>query len=1148
MPEEQQQSSSTIKATTQRLIAKQDDLAAFLDNCAKDIEGMQDPSAVFLERQIEELTSTWNNFKLTHAKVLEDPQAASCSYVIEADEEECERHFQETHRRDDKGRYIVRLPMKTTPLPDLRSSERTAQQQLQQLERRLAKSPQVANAYSAFMDEYANLRHMEAANDSSPANFYYMPHHAVIREASVTTKLRVVFNASHKVVSGKSLNDCLHTGPVLQRDLSALITKWRTHRFVCTADIEKMYRQIRIHPDDADLQRILWRKSAHEPITSFRLLTVTYGTACAPYLALRNLRQLAEDERSNFPLGAEALEKDFYVDDVLTGADDLDTALAIQKQLIDLLVTGGFLLRKWVANHPQLLEQVPVELRLSSSLISLAADEQVKTLGLFWNPSSDAFQFKISLLAARANHQPTKRSILSAIARLFDPLGWLAPVIITAKILIQRLWLAQVDWDQSLPSSVETEWVRYEKQLPAIERISIPRWTGKGQPSETSEIHGFCDASMHAYAAAVYLRTGGPKDVQITLLTAKTKVAPLKQLSIPRLELSAAFLLTRLVRSVRAALNREEIPMYAWTDSKVVLAWLKGHPSRWTCFVGNRVSEIQGSLPQITWKHVPSAQNPADCASRGLQPQELQDFSLWWNGPQWLRQPSSSWPREEPSSAEDAQQEERPIRTHLTQTTHPWDLILRYSDLRKLIRVTAYCRRFVYNVRQPAPERRIHHLTTAELAEARLFWLQREQQRHFGEEIQALQQGQPLPRRSSLLTLHPFLDATRTLRVGGRLRNAPLAYEEQHPAIIPKKSPLVSLLISKAHLDTLYGGTQLTLSHLLRKYWILGGRSAVRHHLHRCITCFRARAQPSSQLTGDLPKSRVVPARPFLRAGVDYAGPINLRLAKGRGQKTYKGYIALFICLVTKAIHIEVVSDYTSQAFIAAFKRFTYRRASVPSSSVTTGQILKELMRNFDRCSQHQTTIGRISRNIWPTREHTGLSSPQRPPISGDCGKRVEACLNSRPLSPLSSDPNDLAALTPGHFLIGSAMTTIPEPGLTEISENRLSKWQLTQRMHEDFWQRWSTEYLHNLQQRYKWTSIAPNLHEGMLALIKDERLPPTRWALARIIATHPGADGLVRVVTLQTATTTLRRPIAKVCPLPLEPSPATASDATSAA
>lgn len=1082
------------------------------------------------------------------------------------DDVECEQHFRSTHRRNTQGRYIVRLPFKQDPQLMLRDSKSIATKQLLRLERRFVISPNLRKDYSDFMSEYHTLGHMEpvpmTSNQTDQHHSYFMPHHAVLRSDSLTTKIRVVFNASQSTTSGYSLNDCLHVGPSLQKELYAVILKWRTHRFVFMADIEKMYRQIAVHPEDADYQRVLWRESTVDTIQEYRLITVTYGTAAAPYLAIRTLRQLAEDEREQYPFGAKVLQNDFYVDDLLSGADDMHTACLIQDELNQILRAGGFTLRKWVANHEDLIARIPVDLR-QQTLRTLSADEHVRALGLTWNPTTDQFQFRVKIPTDSGSS--TKRTVLSTIARLFDPLGWVTPVIIRAKILLQQLWLARIDWDDPLPIAIETDWTHYRQGLHAIEEIPISRWVGTHRQQIAAEVHGFADASQHAYAAVVYLRvTDRAGKTHVTLVAAKSKVAPLKVISIPRLELCGAVLLIRLLRAVIQAMDLQHLPLHAWTDSRVVLAWLKGHPTRWTCFVANRVSELQTTLPETIWHHVRSADNPADCASRGMTPTELRMHNLWWHGPQWLIQHQDQWPSTTNLSLDnDPPEARKPVHIHLAQEDD-WSLARAYSKLTKLLRVTALCQRFARNLRVPPDQRSFRVLSTHELANARTFWIKKVQSEAFSEDITLMRDNKPLPRRSQLRTLTPFLDQEGVLRVGGRLRNAPLPFEEKHPAILPKRAHLSSLLVDAAHTATLHGGTQLTLSYLLRRVWILGGSSLVRSHLHRCTTCCRFKAHAGVQKMGDLPPSRIIPSRPFSRTGLDYAGPIQLRTTKGRGHRSYKGFIALFICLATKAVHLEVVSDYSTQTFLAAFKRFTARRGICTELLSDNGSNFKgadsELRSMFRASSRYWSDLATLLANDGT---HWTFIPPAAPHFGGlwEAGvkatkfhlKRVighntltyeematlltqiEACLNSRPISPLSCDPQDLTALTPGHFLIGTAPTTVPEPGTLEIPTNRLSRWQLIQNMQEHFWTRWSKEYLHHLQQRNKWFITSPNLQPGMLAILKDERLPPSKWPLARITEIHPGQDGLVRVVTVRTSSATLKRPITKLCPLPIE-------------
>ncbi|XP_070169704.1 uncharacterized protein [Polyergus mexicanus] len=561
----------------------------------------------------------------------------SSELQLSEEDKKCEQHFIETHQRAEDGRYIIRLPFKTNPPLDIGSSRETAALLYSKLEQRLRKNPDLAKPYHSFLNEYKSMGHMEPVSDENPTlnQAVYIPHHPVLRECSSTMKLRVVFNASCKTSNGSTLNNHLMTGPKLQRDLSSIILRWRQFRYVYTTDIEKMFRQIRVHRDDVDFLRIFWRSNINSPIQSYRLLTVTYGTAPAPYLAMRVINQLAFDEGHSFPKAQTIVQEFIYVDDVLFGADEVPSLKESRDQLTKLMARGGFHLRKWAANSIELLTDIPPGEHELAIARTFDKDDTLKVLGLEWIPREDSFRFQIESASVNMN---TKRLILSFIAKFFDPLGWVSPVIITAKIMMQELWLRKLDWDFPIAADLLESWKKYCAEFINLKEIRIPRWTGMHPENLAIELHGFADASNRAYAAVVYLRIlRSLSEFSVVLITAKTKVAPIKTISVPRLELNAIVLLTRLLEFARKSLNLQHIPMYGWTDSSVALAWLRGHPSRWTTYVANRVSEVQTRLPSIKWNHVLSKENPADCASRGLSPAELRDFELWWADPAWLR-------------------------------------------------------------------------------------------------------------------------------------------------------------------------------------------------------------------------------------------------------------------------------------------------------------------------------------------------------------------------------------------------------------------------------------------------------------------------------------------------------------------------------
>jgi len=395
------------------------------------------------------------------------------------------------------------------------------------------------------------------------------------------------------------------------------------HRYIA-----KMFRQILINPLDADFQRILWHPCDNSPIEHYRLLTVTYGLTPAPYLALRVLKQLALDEGSNYPAVVSVLNEAIYVDDILFGANSPETLIVTCSQLIELLKKGGFRLRK--CNSSALLADLSTSITNQTDHL-LLTDDTLKILGLSWTPDNDSFCFVIN---SSGSHGSTKRAILSFIARLYDPLGWAPPVVVSAKIMLQELWLHKCDWDETIPFELSSRWKDFIARLSSLNDIRIPRWTGQSLNHSAMELHGFADASTRAYATVVYLRVLHLlSSSQITLLVAKTKVAPLKTISVPRLELNAVVLLSRLLKWTVESMNLSKIPIYGWTDSSVTLAWLRQHPSRWTSYVANRVSEVQSTLSAIRWNYVPSRDNPADCASRGLSAPDLLLHPLWWTGP-----------------------------------------------------------------------------------------------------------------------------------------------------------------------------------------------------------------------------------------------------------------------------------------------------------------------------------------------------------------------------------------------------------------------------------------------------------------------------------------------------------------------------------
>ncbi|XP_015608552.1 uncharacterized protein LOC107274207 [Cephus cinctus] len=647
-----------------------------------------------------------------------------------------------------------------------------------------------------------------------------------------------------------------------------------------------MYRQILVAPKDRDCLRFLWRSDSAEDVQEWRLTRVVFGMAPAPYLALRTIQKVIQDYGTSFPLAAEALSHETYVDDILTGADTLEEAVEKKKQLISLLKCGQFELHEWMANNEALVSEENTE---------------------------------------------GQRSILS---------------------------------HQDIIDEVHLE----------------------------------------------------EKSVQTTNIIV-------------------------------------------------------------------------------------------------TQDQEN-------------------------------------------------DLEVRHSSLTRLLRITAYYLRFIRGMKvgfsQPEVTKELH---AKEIQEALKTWIKVIQERAFSAEKSCIELGKPIPPRSSIISLNPFLDEDGLLRVGGRLRNSTLPTQQKHPIVLPRSGHIITLMIRETHEHTLHGGGTLILSILRRRYWILRARNAVRSCIRQCVVCRRYQHPEATQLMGDLPAARVQGSRPFTHTGVDYCGPFDINL-RDKNRQLKRAYVAIFVCFATKAVHLEVVMDLSLEAFIGAFRRFTARRGLCTdlysdrgTNFVGADQQLQYEHKIFCKQIQPALTKELMARGItWhfnpPSAPHFGglweagvksfkyhLRRVMGRALLGidefqTAVTQIEGCLNSRPLTPMSDNPEDVDVLTPGHFIMAGPPLVQPEPTLLHLSPGRLARWQLVQRLVQGFWRRWSSEYLSGLQQKQKWRTKQENMKLNNLVLIKEPNLPPARWRLASIINLHPGADGLVRVLTLQIATSVIQRPIVQVCPL----------------
>lgn len=1080
-----------------------------------------------------------------------------------SDQEACEAIFQSTVEKV-VDKFQVCLPLKQSlPNLNLGDSFSVAYKRFENLEKRFKSNPGLFEQYRDFISEYINLGHANIVDinnyDLNSGSVYFMAHHPVIREDKRTTKLRVVFDGSMKTKNKKSLNDLMYNGAVVQNELFDILILFRTFKYVILTDVKQMFRMIMLHPNHKPLQNILWRENSGTPIQCLQLQTVTYGLKSSPFLATRCLVELAHNEGYKFPLAAKALLNNTYVDDILSGGNTIEETEQLKNELIDMLRLGSFELHKWCANDSKILRDIPIQDRHLEE-VDINNSPVIKTLGLSYNTISDSF--KISSPKIDNNECVTKRQVLSFICKFYDPLGLVGPVLVAAKVIMQKLWINKLNWDDVLPDELLKIWQDFVNSLTNMPVLTIPRNLNFVN-AKNIELIGYCDSSAIAFGAVLYVRSIFNDKVYVNLLCSKSRIVPInKKLTIPKLELNSALLLANLTNKIYALLKSKINKVYLYSDSTIVLAWIKTDPVKLSAYVANRIIKIQNSNNNYSWLYINTKDNPADCLSRGLEPQDINSNELWFHGPSMLMNcdyshtiSSFNIPNPLP---------EQKVQT-LVQITNSQDNFLfeNFSSITKLQRIVVYMLRFIHNSKNKN-SKMIGRLSVSELDQALKTIIKHEQRQYFRDEIKCL--NSKLNIKTNLNALSPFIDREGVLRVGGRLQNANISFDQRHPIILPKNNHITNLIIIREHLRLLHAGQRQVLSSLNLKFWIINGTREIKRNIHKCVTCFRLKAQCSQQLMGSLPVNRVTSSRPFQNVGIDFCGPFFIKQSRIRKSVVSKSYVALFVCFSVKAIHMELLSDMTTDNFLASFKRFISRRGKPTQVYCDNGSTFKGAKNQLSEfykiynskehknkiecfCNEEQITFNFIPSyspvfgGLWEAGVKSAKYHIKR--VMGTNTQftyeqfntiivQVEGILNSRPITQMSNDPSDLTYLTPGHFLIGAPITSFPEPDLTTVPENRLKFWRLCTQVQQHFWKRWHKDYLTQLQNRQKWRKDLPNVKDGMLVLLKEDNVPSLKWPMARIIKVISGKDNKVRVVKVKTANGEYLRSITKIAVLPI--------------
>ena len=1070
---------------------------------------------------------------------------------------------------------------------------------------------------------------------------FYLPHFPVIREDKTTTKVRPVMDAAARCRGPdgepKCLNDALLEGPKLINSLPEVLLRFRRHRVAIIGDLREMFLQVILPEADRKFHKFVWLDRATNELVYYQFKVHCFGNRSSPAVAIFTIKHHAEQNRAKYPRAAETVLESTIVDDNCDSVDTVAEALTLIKDLKQLYITAGLDIRKWVSNNKSVLSEIPDSDKAENVVFNYDFDPEsnmpkIKALGVIWLAEKDEFTF-LSDISRNSNW--TKRSVLSAYSKLFDPLGFISPIAITARIITQACWRHGVGWDEPLPDAVLKQWQKWVDDLVYLPQIRVPRCVKPLNGKVVKqEFHIFCDASTDGLGAVAYAKSiTGDNQCYVNLIMSKARVTPVKTIGINKLELESAVIAVTLAKTLKRVYQADKEDLFFWTDSKNVLAWLNTKKCL-KRFVANRVTDIAFSTDISSWRHVPGINNPADDLTRGLTTKQLLDSKRWWQGPEFLQHVGrDSWPEQpnrfdkhvldvvqekilgvpfdNPATAAEEEPEfskdDANICTVFITGTRNDNFIKyvpnepfveRFSNWTRCVNTFCYIWRWIRAVRNKMqnrtkiqlkntkfesknaslktclpPHRRNFTLTPSiteavpeisaeeySYMESKLIKL--EQRKYFTKDTEDLYQFNMVKSSSSLYQLNPQFDTNGVMRVYGRLKDSKeLHIDQKHPILLPKRQHITVLLIRHYHrvICNHYGGTNYLLSVVRTKFWPVNGYSVAKDIVIECSICNVKKPCPKKQQMATLPEFRL-PIEDGNRVfawhytACDYGGPFEVKPSI-RGQARCKRWLCLFTCMNYRMVHLEVVHSLKTSSFLQAFERFVARNAR-------PRVIYMDNMRTFVKGEEEITNwILNNNKKLFRESHFKDIKFEFIPPLSPHFGgvwesliklakrafydvikpgdlndeqlltafTKAEGLLNARPLTNVSSDPDDPVVLTPAHFQVREAFRELPAPASSDTREQYL----YLQGVMDNFWERFIKEVV---PLRNKYAKDVKQMEEpykvGDLVVLLEDLDRQKTWPVAKITAVEKSHDGLVRKATLYFNGKEYKRSIKSFCKL----------------
>ncbi|XP_055918462.1 uncharacterized protein LOC129950553 [Eupeodes corollae] len=871
----------------------------------------------------------------------------------------------------------------------------------------------------------------------------------------------------------------LMKGPDNLVPLHAGIFKFRERQVAVNADVREMFHRIRIKAEDQQCQRILWRDgdTSREP-TVYIMQVMMFGPRCSPSCAQYVKNHHANLFKEECPEAVNGLTKRTYVDDYLSSHNSIEEAVAVTKDTIRICHSMNFDLVGIQSNSREFLDQMP-EGNVNSKLVSINPNE------------SDHIMSKVLEEMLTEDAVITKRKMLKTIMKIFDPLGIASVFIIRGRILLQEVWREGFEWDEPVTSDLRRLWRDFIKDLKQIESIKVPRRYVSWDPDESKfSLVVFADASEKAFASVAYLRFDRDGDVEVSVAMAKAKVAPLKQLSIPRLELQAAVLGVRLATTIKESHTLHIYEVLFLSDSKTVLSWINCS-NRLPAFVATRVGEILDTTSPRQWFHIRSNDNVADYGTKRFEKSMGDQDTRWFKGPDFLKLPFEDWP------------------------------ISSFKADSELVMVKEKSAKTLFHKKPIAYE---VFVTPVEFWHAEDWMFRRIQEEAFPNDIASLRMSGNVSASSSILSLSPFLDDDGTLRMRSRAQKANCSYSSRNPAIFPKTHPLVDFFIEHHHQRNFHMGTATVISDIREIAWIISIRGAVDRVRKGCFMCKRLKARAVMPAMGQLPPARLAfDSRPFTHVGVDCFGPMSVKI----NRSTVKSYGMIFTCLTFRAVQIELLNDLSLDQCYMSVRRFLINRVVTKYfysdnglNFVGTKNLLEKDVKEMQTslCEYSSKYEGVLWRFIpayspwmggaWERLIQSIKKSVNfvlqvlvlREDVLRNALMEAQCQINRRPLTHIPVDPEDPKPLSPNSMLFGEDDRDVTAPGIFHENDFCSKLYgRRSQHLMSELTKRWYAEYLPVITRRSKWFKDTKPIQLNDIVIVIEPNEIRSSWRKSKI-------------------------------------------------